>query len=230
MIIRVAGTDAADSAALCRVFDGVGGFRAVSPDGAGGGTEALLVVRRIPGSGYPSGIVPDPFVPLLAIADDPSEAILAIQAGAGDVVLASSSPVEMRLRAELLAGPSSGKACTSSVFSRILRAELGRAGREGNEMSLISIQGGWKESAWALSEEVADLIRSTDTSGVVSDGAVVVLLPLTPPERADVVARRLRSHMLKSGRSCVVRLTGGSVGQMTAAEVLKLLADSPETL
>lgn len=228
MMILVRGRDLEDTEALRSVFDGVGGMRACGPV-TGEDTPVALLVTRAPLLG---GLLQDLHVelsvPVLAVAENSAEAVDAVMSGAGDAVLHSAGGEEMRLRAELLLRPSSGRACTSSVFNRILRTELGRAGREGYELSLVSATVGSSANPWRLSEDLSSAIRSTDTPGVTVDGKVVLLLPCTSPEKASVVVRRLRTTLAEQGFACSFRLAGGHIGNLSPAEALKLLAEAPE--
>jgi hypothetical protein len=228
VIILVRGRDGNDTKSLMGIFEGVEGMHAFAAVPEDDQQVALLVARSVENGSILQDLSLDLSVSVLIVADNPAEAVEAVLSGAGDAVLCTAGRDELRLRAELLLKPSCGKACTSTVFSRILRTELGRSGREGYELSLVSANVGTSSNPWSLSEDLSSSIRSTDTPGITTDGRVVVLLPCTPPEKASVVVKRLRTVLLAQGLGCSFRLAGGHIGHMTPAEALKLLAEAPE--
>jgi hypothetical protein len=226
-MILVRGRDDADTRALVEIFDGIEGMAAL-PALPEDSHAALLVARSAASGNFIQNLPVDISVAVLVIADTPSEAMEAVLSGASDAVLGTSGREEMRLRAQLLLRPSCGRACTSSVFSRILRTELGRSGREGYELSLVSASVGSADNPWSLSEGLSSAIRSTDTPGVTADGRVVLLLPCTPPGKAVVVVKRLRTVLQGQGLGCSFKLAGGHIGHMSPAEALRLLAEAPD--
>jgi hypothetical protein len=227
-MILVRGRNSDDTRALMKIFDGVEGMTACDSVTDEEQQIGLLVTRSMSASSLLSDLPVDLAVPVLVVAESQREAVDAVLSGAGDAVLSGAGRDEMRLRAELLLKPLLGSSCTSAVFNRILRTELGRSGREGSELSLVSASIGSQTNPWSLSESLSSSIRSTDTPGVSADGRVVLLLPCTTPEKATVVVKRLRAILVAQGLGCAFKLAGGRIGNLTPTEALRLLAEAPE--
>lgn len=210
------------------VLDGLEGLRAGAPE-----QDAQIDLLVVCGLGCASPWIScraDGFVPVLAVVSDPEEAASAMASGATDVVMNDAGDDETRLRASLLIRHGRGRACSTPILERILRAELSRSDRDGMEISLIQISpGGGDIAGYILAETLAAGVRASDHAGVASDGTVIIVLPGTPLEHAAGVARRLRDSMgVERGVSMSIRVAGGRIGHMTPPEVVRLLSRAPE--
>lgn len=204
----------------CRPFDADGPVRS---------DEVDLVVMKWPPE--TDSVHVDPLVPVLAVVDDEEGAARAVGAGAADAVLGSSDGREFRIRALLLAGSRSRKSLGPGMTERILLGELGRADRDECEISLILAKPDHPMAAGDLADLLARSVRSSDYSATLSDGSVLVVLPATPRDTANHVARRLASVLPgEISNTQGLRVTGGRIGHMTPSEVLELVSGRQATV
>ncbi len=94
-------------------------------------------------------------------------------------------------------GPQPRRIWTHGYFESRLEEECLRAERFGSEFALLRLHTPEKDSAKAIEDVLANLLRMVDVVGMYGPGEYEVLLPETPAANVQVVTERLAAKLSK---------------------------------
>lgn len=166
------------------------------------------------------------FQPVLGLVRSMDEAEEARIYGASDVLFYPTGREELVFRAVRIMGDSVFRVGDAVVARHLLRFLLAWSRRSGRPFSILKVVR--PGSGEGVPRDVAlDLminLRLSDHLCHLSSGALLVMMPETSPEEAEIALERLRRKVssVSSGELEVSSL-GGTFGNVTAEELLERL-------
>lgn len=166
------------------------------------GMDGLTALRRLREE-YGLARVP---VMVLTVSAHPHDVRRAVELGAVDYLLKPFTDEVLLERLTKILGPL-GRPGPSPAELRLrleteVRKEVKRAGRASAALSLLKVRlpdGFDPERLASLQTKVAGILRETDTCLRAPDGGLVLLLPVTPKEGAEVVRRKIEKLLAGAG-------------------------------